>query len=298
MIPEGDRVTLELTQIQEPHQALRGPERHDPKYHELRESIREKGVYTPILVRPDGDGYILIDGMQRFTISKEVGRRTIPARVLDVTPEEALEIQIIANVHRIETTPVQYAEQIRLMMTLRPDLTLPQVAVKLGKSPNWIKSMLRLVNLEPDIAAIVESGKITVWNAQALAKLPPKEQREYLVMAQNLKPAEFSPKINAIARKLKEGRKGDRVKKFVQVDHFQKMSSVRDEIRHGAVRKELFRICGKVTPARAFRLALEWVLHRDPISVQKAKDKESKLLAAQSAREQELKQEAAHRRAC
>lgn len=87
----AEMVTLPLQRIREPTQALRGPERTDPKYAELRESVREKGVLLPILVRPDpdGDGYILIDGMQRFTLSRETGKTVIPARVLDVTAIEA-----------------------------------------------------------------------------------------------------------------------------------------------------------------------------------------------------------------
>ena len=86
-----EMVVLPLKLIHEPQQALRGPERTDPKYAELRESVREKGVLLPILVRPDPENpgeHILIDGMQRFTLSKETGRTTIPARVLHVTAIE------------------------------------------------------------------------------------------------------------------------------------------------------------------------------------------------------------------
>src|SRR4051794_14653217 len=107
----AELVTLPIAAILEPDQALRGPERHDPKYAELRDNIRARGVLLPILVRPgDRPGtYIIIDGMQRYTLSRETGKATIPARVVRVDRGEALVLQAVLNLHRIDTTPMQDA---------------------------------------------------------------------------------------------------------------------------------------------------------------------------------------------
>jgi ParB/RepB/Spo0J family partition protein len=296
----AELVTLPLARIREPDQVLRGPERHDPRYAELRDSIREKGVLVPVLVRPDparGD-YILVDGMQRLTISRETGRRTIPARVLSVAAAEALEIQIIANLHRVETTPVRYAEQLRLMMVMDPGLTAPKLAVKLDKSPTWVYGMLGLVRLAPAVRDAVEAGEIPLANASALAKLPEREQAAYLPLAREQQPPEFVPRMTGLARRLKEsGREGRGPKEYVQVDHFQKMRAVKEEITRGDVRRALFREAkGKITPERAWRLALEWVLHRDAISQRAAREKEARLLGERGRVLAELDREAEARR--
>ena len=275
----AELLTLKLSQIREPDQALRGAERRQPEaWRSVRDSIREKGVLLPILVRPSDEPgvYVLIDGMQRFTVSRETGKRTIPARVLHVDSVTSLEIQIIANLHRVETSPVRYAEQLRLLMQANPSLTAPKLAVKLDKSPTWVYNTLGLLKLDPAVQSLVDQGKIPIANAQALAKLPEKDQGTYAPLAQEQQPQEFTPKMTEIARQIKEGgREGRKEKEYVHVDHFQKMKSVKDEITRGDVRKALFREVGELTPAAAFKLALEWVLHRDPISVRHNKAKEA-----------------------
>lgn len=301
MLATAEEVCLDIAKIREPHQVLRGPERHNPMYLDMRESVRTLGVYVPILVRPDPDRgpgyYILIDGMQRLTISRETGKTTIPARVLNVSERESLEIQLIVNLHRVETTPIQYAEHLNLMMALDPKLTAPKLAVKLAKSPPWVYGVLGLLKLDPRVATLVEQGKIVLANAQALAKLPLKHQAEYIPLALAQQPVEFKPKITEIARRLKEATKGGRKpKEYIHVDHFQKMNAVRREIEHGEARQALFREFGDLTPERAWTLALEWVLHRDAISVRQAKAKEAKLLGLRAAKDRELEEEAKLRR--
>lgn len=295
-IAAAEMITLRLNQIQEPRQALRGPERTDPQYAELRESVREKGVLVPILVRPHEGGYILIDGMQRFTLSKETGHTSIVARVLDVTEAEALEIQIICNLHRVDTKPVQFAEQLRLMMVLEPGLKVPKLAMRLQVSPAWIYNTLGLLRLEPTVQTLVDSGKMGIANAQALAKLPEKDQLDYVPLALEQTPQEFTPKVTEIARRIKEGTGRRAAKQYFHVDHFQKMSTIKDEIDRGNARKSLFREVKPQTPEEAWKLALEWVLHRDPLSVQAAKSKEKAHHDQQAKKRRELDEEARRRK--
>ena len=297
MLASATQLDLKLSQIHEPHQALRGPQRHDTGYVDLTESVRERGVLLPVIVRPDGDVYILIDGMQRLAASKEVGWETIPARVLAVSETEALEIQIILNLHRVETTPVQYAAQVKRLISLTPGLTVPKLSRRLNKSPTWVYHLLDLLDLDPKVVRLVEEGKIVVANAQALAKLPKKIQVEYLPLALDQQPQQFIPKMTAVARQCKEGFRESRgPKEYIHVDRFQRMSAVRSEIEKSEARAALFAEGGRPTPERAWQLALEWVLHRDPISVRQSKTKEQRLLSKRAAKRKELEDEAKARR--
>jgi ParB/RepB/Spo0J family partition protein len=292
----AEMVTLSLKDIREPRQALRGAERTDPKYAELRESIREKGVLIPILVRPTEGGYILIDGMQRFTLSRECGRATIPARVLDVSETEALELQVICNLHRVDTKPVQFAEQLRLLMAAEPGLKAPRLAMRLQVSPTWIYNTLGLLRLDPAVQALLDEGKIPVANAQALAKLPEASQADFVPLAVAQQPQEFMPKMTEIARRIKEGGRTTRIKEYVHVDHFQRLAVVKDEIDRGAARRAIFKECKPETPAEAWKLALEWVLHRDPLSMRAKKAKERALHEQEAKKQRELDEEARRRK--
>ena len=294
----AEMVTLPLQRIREPTQALRGPERTDPKYAELRESVREKGVLLPILVRPDpdGDGYILIDGMQRFTLSRETGKTVIPARVLDVTAIEALELQAICNLHRVNTTPMQFAELLRLLMAAEPGLKAPKLAMRLQVSPTWIYNTLGLLKLAPAVQDLVDQGKMPIANAQALAKLPEKAQGEYVPLAIEQQPQEFTPKMTEIARRIKDGKQPETTRDYVHVDHFQKMSAIKDEIDRNDARRALFREVDPKTPEAAWKLALQWVLHRDVLSVKAQKAKERNLRETRQEKQRELDEEARRRR--
>jgi ParB family chromosome partitioning protein len=293
----AEMVTLPISLINEPRQALRGPERTDPKYAELRESVREKGVLLPVLVRPGNHGtYILIDGMQRFTLSRETGRTTIPARILDVTEVEALELQVICNLHRVDTKPVQFAEQLRLLMVAEPGLKVPRLATRLQVSPAWVYNTLGLLRLDPQVQTLLDEGKMPLANAQALAKLPEKDQADYVPLAMEQTPQEFTPKVTEIARRIKEGGGRKHAKEYIHVDHYQKMSAIKDEIDRGNARRALFKEVRPQTPEEAWRLALEWVLHRDPISVRAKKSKEKALHDQQARKQRELDEEARRRK--
>ena len=295
----AEMVTLPLKAIHEPKQALRGPERTDPKYAELRESVREKGVLLPILVRPDPDNpgdFVLIDGMQRFTLSRETGKTVIPARVLDVTAIEALELQAICNLHRVNTTPMQFAELLRLLMAAEPGLKAPKLAMRLQVSPTWIYNTLGLLKLAPAVQDLVDQGKMPIANAQALAKLPEQDQGDYVPLAMDQQPQEFTPKMTEIARRIKDGKQPETTRDYVHVDHFQKMSAIKDEIDRNDARRLLFREVDPKSPEAAWKLALQWVLHRDPLSVRAQKSKERTLRETQQAKQRELDEEARRRR--
>jgi ParB family chromosome partitioning protein len=74
---------------------------------ELTQSVKEKGVLQPVLIRPNGNGYILVCGERRYRASKEAGLTDIPAVIRQLTDDEALELQIIENLQRKDVNPME-----------------------------------------------------------------------------------------------------------------------------------------------------------------------------------------------
>lgn len=100
---------------------------------DLYQSIMKYGVLTPILVKEDGT---ILDGRQRYNATKILGRRRIPCYI--VKANEFLPQPI----KQIETNSIEYAKQLQKLIDTHPELTLDQIAEKLGKTAEWVKKKL------------------------------------------------------------------------------------------------------------------------------------------------------------
>ena len=170
---------IKLSDIRENPVALRTVNRDSEQYLGLVESIRSKGFIGAISVRKQIDSetsaefFELVDGLHRFNASKDAGLETINADVVSLTEDQVLEAQIMTNIHKVETRPAEYTQQLKRILNRNPLMTESELAVKLGKSPSWIKDRLSLGKItNPDITALINDGKIVLSNAYALAKLP------------------------------------------------------------------------------------------------------------------------------
>jgi len=83
---------------------------------ELAESIRERGLLQPIVVRPQGEGFVIIAGQRRYEASKLIGLGQVPAVVRETSEQEALEESLIENVQREDINPVEEAQCYRRLM--------------------------------------------------------------------------------------------------------------------------------------------------------------------------------------
>jgi hypothetical protein len=137
--------------------------------------------------------------------------------------------------------------------------------------------LLSLTKIEnKDILMLVDEGKIALSNAYALAKLPLKEQAEFLDRAMTMKPDEFIPAVNQRVKEINEARRQGQDQgpaQFQPVAYLQKVLEVKKELEEGNVMKALIKRHKVKTPEEAFTMALRWILHLDPESVdaQKAK---------------------------
>lgn len=139
---------------------------------ELKESIREKGVIQAVTVRLAGDGmYELISGERRIRAATDVGLRTIPAYVIEVSsPEEMLELALIENLQREHLNPIEIAISYQRLMN-DVGMTPEEVGRKVSKDRTTIVNFLRLLRLPQKIQDALRKGALSMGHARALAGL-------------------------------------------------------------------------------------------------------------------------------
>ena len=134
---------------------------------DLRQSIAEKGVLQPVIVRRHAGGFQLVAGERRWRAARLAGLETVPAVVMRVSDSEALEIALIENLQREDLNAVDEAKGYRELL-MRFNLTHEDLARRIGKSRATITNSLRLLNLPDEVKRGLEEGKITVGHARAV----------------------------------------------------------------------------------------------------------------------------------
>jgi ParB family chromosome partitioning protein len=290
---------IPLNAIRENQVALRTVNKQSEDFLGLCESIRQKGFMGAISVREKNDPetgenfYELVDGLHRYTAAKEVGLEEINVDVVSLDDDQVLEAQIMANIHKVETKPVEYSRQLKRILMRNQLMTEAELAEKLGKSTSWIKARLGLNKIDnEEVLKLIDSGDIPLANAYPLAKLPPEELPEFIDRAMTLPPDEFNPIVTGRLKEINDAkRKGKKAEEaeFQPVAFMQKMKDIKAEMEAQEIKPIL---CdGLQTPQEGFDMALKWVLHIDPKSVeqQRAEDEERKA-ARKAAREKKKKE--------
>jgi ParB family transcriptional regulator, chromosome partitioning protein len=135
---------------------------------EMADSIKEKGILTPLLVSRAGGGYQLIAGERRWRAAQIAGLERVPVVVRDATPMESLELALIENIHRKDLNPIEEAIAYRKLIE---DLKVTQevLAKRLGKDRSTVANLLRLLKLPLQIQQDLIDGHITMGHARVLA---------------------------------------------------------------------------------------------------------------------------------
>lgn len=290
-----------LSMIRENKDTLRTVDRSDVAYQELVDSVKQYGVMQAISVREvkdptDGKTYYgLIDGLHRFNASLDAGLETIPVSIGTLEETQLLAAQILANVQKVETKPVQYSKALVKLMSADQTLTRSELASRLSKSPAWLDDRLNLQKLEPSIAKLVDENKITLTNAYALTPLPHDVQLELKDKAMTDSPTVFgtlaSNRKKEILKAKREGKPV--VAEFVPTERNKKVLEVKNEL--AALKAgtgelaDAIRKANITKPMDAAALALEWAIHLDPATVAAAK---TKWEAEQKAKEEKKKADA------
>lgn len=155
---------------------------------ELADSIKEHGVFQPIIVKKSVKGYNIIAGERRTKASELAGLKTVPAIVRDFSDEEMMQVALLENLQREDLSAIEEAKAYKsIIESLR--LTQDELAKRLGKSRSHITNMLGLLRLPLSVQDMVLYGKISMGHARVLSKLENSEQIEDLankVISENL----------------------------------------------------------------------------------------------------------------
>lgn len=146
---------------------------------ELADSIKKHGVIMPIVVNDNGDGtYMIIAGERRFRACKLAGKQSIPAVIRKYSEREIKEIALIENLQREDLNPIEAASAMKQLM-IDYKLTQDELAERIGKSRPAIANTLRLLNLCPEVMAMVADGKLSAGHARTIVMLAEDNQIEF-----------------------------------------------------------------------------------------------------------------------
>lgn len=146
----------------------------------LAGSIKAQGLLQPVVVRPRAEGgYELIAGERRWRAAREAGIAAIPALVREADDRETLLLALVENVAREQLSPV---EEARAYATLVDEfeLTLGDVAGKVGRSKSGVSNRLRLLELPEEVLWMVARGELTEGHARAVLAVPDHDARKRL----------------------------------------------------------------------------------------------------------------------
>lgn len=152
------------------------------KIDDLARSIKEYGVFQPIILKPINEGYIIVSGERRYRASLQVGLETIPAIIRQYEPSLVMEIALLENLQREDLTPIEEANAYRNIIE-NLSYTQKELADRIGKSRSYVTNVLGLLNLDEAIQKMILSGDISMGHARVLSKLEdPKRAMELAKM--------------------------------------------------------------------------------------------------------------------
>jgi ParB family chromosome partitioning protein len=141
----------------------------ETELNELTESIRERGIIQPIVVREHGEAghYEIVAGERRWRAAQRAGLHEVPIAIVDATDVQSLEFAIIENVQRADLNPIEEAAGY-IALIEQCNHTQEQVAQIVGKSRPHVANMMRLLKLPEPVKALVRAGKLSAGHARLL----------------------------------------------------------------------------------------------------------------------------------
>lgn len=177
-IAQGNAVSLRVDEIRpNPYQPRKVFDETALK--ELAASIKEHGVFQPVLVRKTIQGYELIAGERRLRATKLNKMEEIPAIILDFDDVAMMEISLLENIQREDLSVIEEAKAYDSLIH-RLDYTQEELAKRVGKSRTHITNILRLLKLPQELQAMVDNGELSYGHARALLAADNPEMMEQL----------------------------------------------------------------------------------------------------------------------
>jgi len=145
---------------------------------ELAESISTFGIIQPLIVKKDGEGYVIVAGERRWRAAQLAKLERVPVIVREYTDMQTLEIALIENVQRENLNPIEEANCYKRLND-EFNLTQEQISKKVGKSRSHISNSIRLLRLDPKIQTYLSGGQLTPGHGKAILAIDNKEIQNY-----------------------------------------------------------------------------------------------------------------------
>jgi ParB family chromosome partitioning protein len=152
---------------------------------ELAESIAERGVLQPILLRPDGDGYQIVAGERRWRAAQQARLHSIPAIIREIDEATTAELALIENIQREDLNAIEEAEGYRQLIS-RHGHTQDEVGKLVHTSRSHVAILLRLLDLPEGVKQSLLQGDISMGHARAVAGAPDPEELTREIIAKGL----------------------------------------------------------------------------------------------------------------
>jgi ParB family chromosome partitioning protein len=152
---------------------------------ELAQSIAERGVLQPILLRPDGDGFQIVAGERRWRAAQKAQLHMIPAIVREIDEQTTAELALIENIQREDLNAIEEAEGYRQLIQ-RHGHTQDDVGKIVHKSRSHVANLLRLLELPEFVRQSLLQGDISMGHARAVAAAPDPEALTREIVAKGL----------------------------------------------------------------------------------------------------------------
>ena len=169
----------------------------EDELNDLAESIREKGVLVPIILRSVQNKpylYEIVAGERRYRAAQRAGLSEIPALVKTLSDKNAMEIALIENVQRENLNPIEEAEGYKNLME-KCGYELEDVSKLIGKSVSYIRNLMRINSLPESVKQLIKEGKISASHARTIAVAENPEQLAHDIINNNMSVAETQKQV-------------------------------------------------------------------------------------------------------
>jgi ParB family transcriptional regulator, chromosome partitioning protein len=144
---------------------------------ELAESIRAQGIVQPLVVTPEGGGWVIVAGERRWRAARRAGLEVVPVVVREVADDrELLELALVENLQRSDLNPLEEAEAYAALQE-KFGLSQEAVAARVGKARTTVTNALRLLRLPEEVRELLREARLTAGQARPLLALAGAEEQ-------------------------------------------------------------------------------------------------------------------------
>lgn len=173
VIDEIEKKAPQMSQVEVPLKEIRPnpyqPRKHfdEEKLNELAQSIKEHGIFQPIILKQSIHGYDIVAGERRFRAASIVGLETVPAILVEFSDQQMMEIALLENIQREDLNAIEEAQAYQSMMSTL-HLTQEELSKRVGKSRTHIANTLRLLKMPAKMQDFVLNGQLTMGHIKPL----------------------------------------------------------------------------------------------------------------------------------